>query len=170
VERVGLRAQTAGSGAVAVEVAAKGGSHEGAEDDIGTPENRQREPQEEDKLEGVVEGEPVDHANKTLNNGEKGEDNPVCQPLCVVGLARREKRIQRVVSRDHKTSEIGQELAAEVEDNQEEVQRNQADDSVGLGHRRALLEVVQSGVFGQLLVELSNVVLNAVLGRRHYVC
>lgn len=35
-------------------------------------EGRQRQPQKEDKLEGKVEGEPVDDADKALNNTNKG--------------------------------------------------------------------------------------------------
>lgn len=32
------------------------------------PEHGQREPEQEDKLEGVVEGEPVDNAQSALND------------------------------------------------------------------------------------------------------
>ena len=37
----------------------------------------EREPQEENKLEGVVEWEPVYSADETLNDGQEAEDNPV---------------------------------------------------------------------------------------------
>jgi len=43
------------------------------------PEGREREPEEEDKLEDVVEGEPVDDLNEALNHSEKREDDPVLQ-------------------------------------------------------------------------------------------
>lgn len=40
-------------------------------------ERRQRQPEEEDKLEGEVEGEPVDDADKALEDGEAREHDPV---------------------------------------------------------------------------------------------
>lgn len=42
-------------------------------------ERRQRQPQEEDKLEDEVEREPVDNVNEALNHGEEGENDPVLQ-------------------------------------------------------------------------------------------
>lgn len=74
-----------------------------------------------------------------------------CQPLRVVLLIRREERAQRVVSGDPKAGNVGQELAAEVEDDKEEVEGDDADDGVGLGDAELLLEVVEGGVLGQLL-------------------
>jgi hypothetical protein len=86
VDSIGLRAQAAGSGARLVEVAAKGRGQERAEDNVGTaeeasaypsgrermqnhlPESGERQPQEEDKLEGIIEREPVDDANEALDN------------------------------------------------------------------------------------------------------
>lgn len=41
------------------------------------PEHGEREPQEEDKLEDKVEGEPVDNVDEALNDGEEREDDPV---------------------------------------------------------------------------------------------
>lgn len=70
-----------------MEVAAKSGNQERSEDELGAPvrwsdnkvrdsmgssqyalERRQREPKQENKLEGVVEWEPVHHANQALND------------------------------------------------------------------------------------------------------
>lgn len=93
-EGVGLGADTGGGRAGLGEVAAKGGGEERSEDDLGAteygqqgaqcycvagdlPEDGQREPQEENKLEDKVEGEPVDDVNEALRDGEEGEDNPV---------------------------------------------------------------------------------------------
>lgn len=86
MKRVSLGTKTAGSGA-RVEIPTKSRGQERTEDDIGTtvvdwlaswktrrrgwsysPERREREPQEENKLEGIVEGEPVHHADKALNH------------------------------------------------------------------------------------------------------
>jgi hypothetical protein len=37
---------------------------------IDLPEHWERQPQEEDKLENKVKGEPVDNVDKALDNGE----------------------------------------------------------------------------------------------------
>jgi hypothetical protein len=41
------------------------------------PESREREPEEEDELEDVVEGEPVDNLDEALEHGEEGENDPI---------------------------------------------------------------------------------------------
>jgi len=61
-----------------------------------------------------------------------------------------EERTKRVVAGNDEAGDIGQELAAEVEDDHEEVERNQADNTVGLGDRGLLLEVDEHRVLGQL--------------------
>lgn len=99
-ESFGLRAQVGGSRARLAKVSAEHGLHEGSEDDLSAagksrqfagsggkketvrgerniPEHRQSEPQEENKLEGVVEGEPVDNTKNALEDSEEREDNPV---------------------------------------------------------------------------------------------
>lgn len=107
-----------------------------------------------------------------------------------------EQRLERVVARDHESSDVGQELTAKVKDDKEKVERDETDDGVGLGDRSALLEIVQGGVPGQLkathvsimaiasasgsqrphqasthlFVELPNVLLDAILRRRHGFC
>jgi hypothetical protein len=84
---LGLIAKTAGNAAALLEVPTECRLEERAEDDISTavawissraegqrfygeniPEGRQSEPQQEEELEDVVEGEPVHHADKTLND------------------------------------------------------------------------------------------------------
>lgn len=72
------------------------------------------------------------------------------QPLGVVRLAGGEEGIERVVSRDGKAGQVGQELTAEVEDDEEEVQGNDANDGVCLGDVGLLLEVLQGRILGQL--------------------
>lgn len=74
------------------------------------------------------------------------------QPLRVVILVIGEESIQRIVARQDKASKVCEELATEVEDDEEKVQGGQADDCVRLGNTSALLKVVQGGVLGQLEV------------------
>lgn len=111
------------------------------------------------------------------------------QPLGVICLAGGEESTKRVVSRNHETRNVGQQLTTEVENDQEEVERSEAEHSVGLGNRGLLFEVVQGRVFGELLhcpvstehssvnwlglwfaylfVKLGDIVLNTILRRRH---
>lgn len=62
--------------------------------------------------------------------------------------------MQRVVARDDEAGDVGQELAAEVEDDEEEVQGDKTNDGVDLGDRGLLLEVVESRVLGELRLSL----------------
>ena len=72
------------------------------------------------------------------------------QPLGVVILGVSEEGSERVVAGDNEASEVGEELATEVEDDEEEVKGNDTNDGIGLGDTGLLLEVVQGGVLGEL--------------------
>jgi len=167
MEGVGLGAKAAGSRARRGEVPRESRSEERAEDEVGTLEGGEGEPQKENKLEEIVEREPVYNADKALNNSEEREDNPVGQPLGIIVLVMGKQGVERIVSRDDETGNVGEELAAEVKQDEEEVERDRANNGVGLGDRGLFLEVVESRVLGELFVELSDVLLNTVLGVRH---
>lgn len=77
------------------------------------------------------------------------------QPLCIIRLALGEKGLEGVVARDDEAGDVGQELATEVEDDQEEVKAGQAHDGIGLGNRDALLKVDEEGVPRQLIANKS---------------
>lgn len=95
--RVNLSAEVGSSGARLGEVAREDGLDEGAEDDLGTTVECQlrsefsamsvlrslgkSHPQNEDELEGVVEGEPVHGADGALEDRQERVDDPVGQPL-----------------------------------------------------------------------------------------
>jgi hypothetical protein len=72
------------------------------------------------------------------------------QPLGVVLLGIGEQGAQRVVARNHETGKVCEKLATDVEDDQEEVESSNADDGIGLGNTKLLLEIVKGGVFGEL--------------------
>lgn len=72
------------------------------------------------------------------------------QPLGIVLLGLGEQGAQRVVARNHETGKVCEELATNVEDDQEKVESGNTDDGIGLGNTNLLLEVVQGGVFGEL--------------------
>jgi hypothetical protein len=61
-----------------------------------------------------------------------------------------EESTERVVAGNDETSQVGQKLASEVEDNEEEVESADTDGGIGLGNTSLLLEVVEGGVLGEL--------------------
>jgi len=89
------------------------------------------------------------------------------EPLGVVRLGRREEGIERVVDRDGEAGQVCQELAAEVKDDEKEVQADEADDGVGLGHVGGALEVVENRVFRQLRYVSNNTLLPYKSSQRH---
>jgi len=166
VKGVSLGAET-GRSARALEVSAEGRSKERSENDLSAAESGQSEPQQEDELEDKVEGEPVNNAEEALDDGEEGENNPVRQPLGVIFFGLGEEGGERVVAGNDKSSKVCEELATNVEDDEEEVESSNTDDGIGLGNANLLLEIVQGGVFGELLINDAQVVLSLCLSRRH---
>lgn len=58
--------------------------------------------------------------------------------------------MERVVARDDEASEVGEELATEIEDDEEEVESGDSNDDIRLRDTSLLLEVVQRRVLGEL--------------------
>lgn len=180
-----------GRGGAGPEVSAESGGKERAENNLGAtriefsqnlcirffrnmcnlPEHGERQPQEEDKLEDKVEGEPVDDVKKALNHSKKGEDDPVLtyvrifnficylargltktyrQPLRIVILVLSEEGTEGVVSGDDEARKVGQKLTTEVEDDEEEVKSDDANYGISFGNTSLPLQVVKRGVLGQL--------------------
>jgi hypothetical protein len=163
VKAVSLGTEARGGRARLLEVSADGRGQERSENELGTPEGREREPEEEDELENKVKGEPVDNLDEALNDGKESENDPISQPLSIILLVVGEESTKRVVAGDDETSKVGKKLAAEVEDDEEEVESSDTDDGVGLGNASLLLKVVEGGVLGELTVELTKVLLGLVL-------
>ena len=107
-------------------------------------------PEDKDELEGVVEWEPVDSVHGALEKGKEGVDDPVGEPLGVIGLAGREQRIERVVCWDGEADSVDEEVGADVEEDKEEVESAEAEDNVDLWHVGLTFEVVQGVIFGEL--------------------
>lgn len=70
--------------------------------------------------------------------------------MSIVSFTGTKQGSQRVVARDQEASEIGQELATEVEDDEKEVEGGHANDSIDLRDRGLLLDVVEGGIFRKL--------------------
>lgn len=129
------------------------------------------EPERENKLEGIEEREVVHNADGALEDTgdvslcrfsaernctrEEGKDDPVGQPLGVVGLARAEESLHRVVTRNDKAGQVSKEGAADIEDDEEEVDADEADESVDLGDGSLALQIDDNGVLRQLHVMVS---------------
>jgi len=90
-------------------------------DDLGTIGLWERQPKDKNKLEGVVEWEPVNGADCTLKYGQEGIYNPVRQPLCIISASGGEQGIKRVISWDDKADSVDKKFSGYVEENQEEI-------------------------------------------------
>jgi len=162
---VGLSAEVGGSGASLGEVAREDGLEERAENHLSTSSLGKSHPEDEDELEGVVEGEPVAGVDGALENGQEGKCYPVCEPLGVIDLARGEQGLQRVVAGNDESGNVDKELSSNVEEDEEEVETGKAENHVDLGDGGLLLKVVEGGVLGQLFVELRQLGLGSILDR-----
>lgn len=70
--------------------------------------------------------------------------------LSVINLGGGEESVQRVVAGEREANNIDEELASDVEEDEEEVDGTDAEDGVDLGHIGLLLEVDEGRVLGQL--------------------
>jgi hypothetical protein len=70
--------------------------------------------------------------------------------LGVVDLACAKQGIEGVVPWDDETCEVDEEGAADVEENQEEVNSDQAEEGIDLGDAGLLLEIVERRILGEL--------------------
>lgn len=68
----------------------------------------------------------------------------------VIGLGLGEESLERVVTRDDEASKVDEELASNVEEDEEEVEGTETEDDVDLGDGALLLKVVEGRVLGQL--------------------
>jgi len=72
-------------GGAGVEIAGEDGLEEGSEDDLGAGGLGKSHPEDKDKLESVVEGEPVDGVDRALEESQEGIYDPVSKPLSIIG-------------------------------------------------------------------------------------
>jgi hypothetical protein len=140
---------------------------EGVEDDLGAAELRKGHPENKGELEDVVEREPVGGIDSALNDSQESVHNPVSQPLSIISCTRSKQGMKRVITRDQETGKINQELASDVEEDEEKVDADKTEDGVDLGDGGLSFEVVEEGVFGELLVKLRNLMLRTILKAGH---
>jgi len=162
-----LRTEFGGSGTGLREEARENWLNEGTEDDLGTAGLRERHPKDENELEGVVEGEPVHSIDHAFNDGQECVDDPISQPLGIIGLAGTEQSFQGVVSRNYEAGKVGEKCACDVEEDEEEVEGEEAQDDVDFRYACLLLKIVEHGVLAQFFIERANVMVGFVLKARH---
>lgn len=112
------------------------------ENNLSAVELGKRHPENKDELEDVVEREPVRGVDSALNNGQEGKNHPVSQPLSIISSTRSKQCLKRVITGDQESRKIHQEFSSDIEEDEEKVYSNQAEDGVDLGHGGLAFEVV----------------------------
>jgi len=147
----------------ALEEAGEEWVEEGAEDNLGAVGDGEGHPQDQNELEDVVEGEPIDGVDEALKDGEESIDNPVCQPLSIISLATAKQCLEGVVSWQDEAGEVDEELAANVEEDEKEVEPDKAEEDVDLWDIGLLLEIVEGRILAELFIDLRDLSLGSVL-------
>ena len=70
--------------------------------------------------------------------------------LSIIGLAGREQSVHGIVSGEQEASKVDEELAGDVEEDEEEVDSDETEEGIDFRDGRLLLEVVESWVLGEL--------------------
>jgi hypothetical protein len=76
--------------------------------------------------------------------------NAYSEPLGIIALANAEQSFKWIVSWNDESGKVGKKLATNVEENEEEISRDQPEEGVDLGNWGLLLKVVQGGILGKL--------------------
>ena len=117
--------------------------------------DRELEPEDEDGLEGEIPGEVVedDAESEAFREVEEAEDDPVREPLDVIGVARALERLDGEIGGKSPAHEIRDRRRKRVDGVENSKQDDGTEESVALGHLSALLEGVQDGILGELAGE-----------------
>jgi len=71
--------------------------------------------------------------------------------LSIISRTRGKQGLKRVITRNQETGKVNQELASDVEEDEEKVDADKTKDGVDLGDGGLSFEVVEEGVFGELV-------------------
>lgn len=110
------------------------------------------EPEDENGLEGVVEGEIVeeDAEGKRLDKVEEAKDDPIRQPLNVIIMPRGLDGAEAEVGGKSPADEVGGGCSEGVDEDEEGAEDGAGDDQSGLGDLRAGLNIVEHRVAREL--------------------
>lgn len=70
--------------------------------------------------------------------------------LGVICLARAEQRVKRIVSWYDEAGNVHEEFTCDVEEDEEEVDSEKAEESINFGNGRLFLQIVEHRIFGKL--------------------
>ena len=121
-------------------------------DDDTHAEGRELEPEDEDGLEGEVPGEVVQHdaERERLREVEEAEDDPVGEPLDVVGVTGRLDGLDGEVGGEDPAEEVGDGGGKGVDGVEDDDEGDAAEEGVGLRDLGVVLKVGERGVLGEL--------------------
>jgi len=110
------------------------------------------EPENENGLESIVEGEVVeDHADgKRLDEVEETKDDPIRQPLDIVFVARRLECAEAKVGGKSPADEVRGGAGEGVDEDEEGAEDGASEDQYSLGDLHAGLDVIEHRVARQL--------------------
>jgi len=130
-------------------------AEEAGVENLSAPELRQSEPENEQGLEEVVEGEPVDkRIREEFDNLDETEDSPVGQPLFIVVTALGLDSLEGGVGRVDPANQVSQEVTCQVEEDGNEQDAGDTQDEGDLRDLGLVLNLAEPRVLGELLVEL----------------
>lgn len=94
-------------------------------------------------------------------------DLTYCKPLGIIALPNTKECVEGIITRNHETRKVGQKLPTDVKEDEEEVECDEAEESVDLWEASLLLEVVQSVILRKFLINVRDVILSLRLNGRH---
>ena len=83
--------------------------------------------------------------------------------MSIICLAGTEQGVQRIVAGNDKARKVHEELASNVEEDEEEVEGQEAEENVDFGNAGLLFEVLGRRILAKLLVDGTNVMVGCVL-------
>jgi len=130
-------------------------------ENAGTPGGRELEPENKEGLECIVEWEVVKDwsQGKALEEVEESEYDPIGKPLNVILVLRRLDSLDGKIGRECPANEVGNWSSKSIDKDEESHKSDTASNEGRLGDLSTLLEVVEHGVFSELFVELTMIVL-----------
>jgi len=153
LERVGAAGFSLGSGLDVTE----SGSDDVDVEDLGTSSSGEHEPDDGKGLEDKVHGDPVEDRSDSegFSEVQEAEYDPVSEPLLVVVLTRRLDSLDREVSGESPTDQVGYGggEAKHVEEDQDDGRDGKTEDTVCLGNLRSGFNVTEDRVFVKLSIQ-----------------
>ena len=96
---------------------------------------------------GFTYGQPLQNCQLDSCQDQKGTQEAY---LSIIDLARTEKRIKGIISWNKESCKVHEEFAGDVEEDQEKVDSDEAEESVDLRYGCLLFKVVEHRILGEL--------------------